>query len=39
VQFPIARAYAQMRAAELMVRRAAEVYDLGGNAGGEANLA
>jgi alkylation response protein AidB-like acyl-CoA dehydrogenase len=39
VQFPIARAYAQMRAAELMVRRAAEAYDAGGNSGEEANLA
>jgi len=39
VQFPIARAYAQMRAAELMVYHAAEVYDHGGNAGEEANMA
>jgi alkylation response protein AidB-like acyl-CoA dehydrogenase len=39
VQFPIARAYAQMRAAELMVREAAEAYDRGGNAGEQANLA
>jgi alkylation response protein AidB-like acyl-CoA dehydrogenase len=43
VQFPIARAYAQMRAAALMVRRAAEVYDAepisGKEAGEEANLA
>ena len=39
VQFPIARCYAQMRAAELMVRHAAEVYDTGGNPGEEANMA
>ncbi len=39
VQFPIARCYAQMRAAELMVRHAAQVYDQGGNPGEEANMA
>ena len=39
IQFPIARCYAQMRAAELMVHHAAEVYDQGGNAGEEANMA
>ena len=39
IQFPIARCYAQMRAAELMVYHAAEVYDQGGNAGAEANMA
>ena len=39
VQFPIARCYAQMRAAELMVHHAAQVYDEGGNAGEEANMA
>ncbi len=39
IQFPIARCYAQMRAAELMVYHAAEVYDQGGNAGEEANMA
>ena len=39
VQFPIARAYAQMRAAELMVHHAAQVYDQGGNPGAEANMA
>jgi len=39
VQFPIARAYAQMRAAELMVHEAAALYQLGGNAGAEANMA
>ncbi|MBS0474551.1 MAG: acyl-CoA/acyl-ACP dehydrogenase [Proteobacteria bacterium] len=39
VQFPIARCYAQMRAAELMVHHAAQVYDTGGNPGAEANMA
>ncbi|MEY4240070.1 MAG: hypothetical protein RL339_2671 [Pseudomonadota bacterium] len=39
VQFPIARCYAQMRAAELMVHHAAHVYDAGGNPGAEANMA
>lgn len=39
VQFPIAKAYASMRAAELMVHKAAEVYEAGGNAGAEANMA
>lgn len=39
VQFPIAKAYAAMRAAELMVHKAAEVYETGGNAGVEANIA
>jgi alkylation response protein AidB-like acyl-CoA dehydrogenase len=39
VQFPIARCYAQTRAAELMVQHAARVYDEGGNPGAEANMA
>jgi acyl-CoA dehydrogenase len=39
IQFPIARAYAQMRAAELMVREAAERYASGADVGEEANLA
>ncbi|MEX1147835.1 MAG: acyl-CoA dehydrogenase family protein [Sphingomonadales bacterium] len=39
VQFPIARAYAHMRAAELMVYEAARVYEMGGNVGAEANMA
>ncbi|WP_298017747.1 acyl-CoA dehydrogenase family protein [uncultured Parasphingopyxis sp.] len=39
IQFPIARCYAQMRAAELMVHHAAQVYDQGGNPGAEANMA
>jgi len=39
VQFPIAKAYAQMRAAELMVREAAQRYEAGENCGAEANMA
>jgi len=39
VQFPVARAYAQMRAAELMVAEAASRYERGEDCGEEANLA
>src|SRR6266446_3147898 len=39
IQFPIARAYAQMRAAELMVHEAASLYEQGNNCGAEANMA
>ncbi len=39
VQFPIARAYAQMRAAELMVREAAALYEADRDCGAEANMA
>jgi acyl-CoA dehydrogenase len=39
IQFPIAKAYAQMRAAELMVRKAAELFEGGQNCGAEANMA
>jgi alkylation response protein AidB-like acyl-CoA dehydrogenase len=39
VQFPIARAYAQMRAAELMVHEAARQYEAGVDVGPEANMA
>src|ERR671936_558056 len=39
VQFPIARAYAQMRAAELMMRDAAGRYEAGLDCGAEANMA
>jgi alkylation response protein AidB-like acyl-CoA dehydrogenase len=39
IQFPIARAYSQMRAAELMVARAAALFDSGAPCGTEANLA
>jgi alkylation response protein AidB-like acyl-CoA dehydrogenase len=39
IQFPIARAYAQMRAAELMVREAALLYEAGNDPGAEANMA
>src|SRR5437762_5898222 len=35
VQFPIARAYAQMRSAELMVHEAAALYDAGRECGPE----
>ena len=39
VQFPIARAYANMRAAELMVHEALRLYEAGQNPGAEANMA
>ncbi len=39
VQFPIAKAYAQMRAAELMVQQAIALYEAGQNCGAEANMA
>jgi alkylation response protein AidB-like acyl-CoA dehydrogenase len=39
IQFPIARAYAQMRAAELMVREATRRYEAGESTGAEANIA
>ena len=39
VQFPIAKAYAQMRAAELMVQQAIALYEAGENCGAEANMA
>ena len=39
VQFPIARAYAQMRAAELLVHDGIAKYEAGDNAGAEANMA
>ena len=39
VQFPIAKAYSQMRAAELMLREAIRLFEAGGNPGEEANLA
>jgi len=39
VQFPIARVYAQMRAAELMVHEAARKYEAGEDIGAEANMA
>src|SRR3954471_12414392 len=39
IQFPIARAYAQMRAAELMVHEAALLYEQGRDCGAEANMA
>jgi acyl-CoA dehydrogenase len=39
VQFPIARTYINMRAAELMVREAAALYEAGKDCGAEANMA
>src|SRR3712207_4031859 len=39
VQFPIARAYAHVEAASLMVKRAASLFDSGEPCGAEANLA
>lgn len=39
VQFPIARAYAANSAADLMRRRAAELFDANQNCGAEANMA
>jgi alkylation response protein AidB-like acyl-CoA dehydrogenase len=39
IQFPIARAYAEVRAAKLMTREAARLYDAGKPAGEEANIA
>ena len=39
VQFPIARAYANMRAAGLMVAEALRLYEAGENPGAEANMA
>ena len=39
MQFPIAKAYAQMRAAELMVHHATALFDAGRDCGAEANIA
>ena len=39
IQFPIARAYAATEAADLMVQKAATVFDAGGNIGELANMA
>jgi alkylation response protein AidB-like acyl-CoA dehydrogenase len=39
IQFPIAKAYANLRAAELTLREAIRLYDAGENPGEEANLA
>ncbi|MDE2063746.1 MAG: acyl-CoA/acyl-ACP dehydrogenase, partial [Bradyrhizobium sp.] len=39
IQFPIAKAYAAMRAAELMVKEATRKYEAGLDCGAEANLA
>jgi alkylation response protein AidB-like acyl-CoA dehydrogenase len=39
IQFPIAKAYANMRAAELMVQEATRLYEAGRDCGAEANMA
>ncbi len=39
IQFPIARAYAQMRAAELMLHKAASLFERNESCGAEANMA
>lgn len=39
IQFPLAKAYAAMRAAELMVKEAARIYEAGADCGAEANMA
>lgn len=39
IQFPLAKAYAAMRAAELMVKEAARLYEAGADCGAEANMA
>lgn len=39
IQFPIAKAYARMRAAELMLHQAIRLFEDGGNPGAEANMA
>jgi alkylation response protein AidB-like acyl-CoA dehydrogenase len=39
IQFPIAKAYANMRAAELMVKEATRLYEAGADCGAEANMA
>ncbi len=39
IQFPIARAYAQMRAAELMTHQAAALFEAGKDCAAEANMA
>jgi len=39
IQFPIAKAYAAMRAAELMVKEATRRYEAGADCGAEANMA
>jgi alkylation response protein AidB-like acyl-CoA dehydrogenase len=39
IQFPVAKAYARMRAAELMVQHAAALFEAGQTCGAEANMA
>jgi acyl-CoA dehydrogenase len=38
VQFPLARAYAELQAAELLVHKAAALFDAGADCGAEANM-
>jgi alkylation response protein AidB-like acyl-CoA dehydrogenase len=38
IQFPIARAYAELQAAELLVQKAAALFDAGQDCGAEANM-
>jgi acyl-CoA dehydrogenase len=38
IQFPIARAYAELEAAELLVKKAAALFDAGQDCGSEANM-
>ena len=38
IQFPIARAYCEIEAADMMVRRAAAMFDAGLDCGGDANI-
>ena len=39
IQFPIARSYAELQAAALMVERASDIFDSGEDCGAEANMA
>ncbi len=39
IQFPLAQAYAQLEAADMMVRRAAALFDAGRDCGADANMA
>ena len=39
IQFPIARSYAELQAAALIVERASDIFDSGEDCGAEANMA
>ena len=39
IQFPLARAYAELEAADMMIRRAAALFDAGQDCGADANMA